>query len=225
MCIRDSFAHSPEHRCAVKSLVQGPGVDRLPHDGFRGEQGILALPTDYSLRHHEDRGAKGFSVRATNASFPAGLHGLRWVVEGGRATPDLSQEFPGPDSYEDDALVIERRGEKPAWVRAGVGSVVSPRFGWVAVAASRFIVAYDLDLGVKLLEAAYDPFSVLGNLWLCVLEALLLVGFPDGCLAVFAPATADNGERCLREVSRRGVSPYACYAVCGNVLALSLIHI
>ncbi len=185
--------YSAECRCAVKSFMWGPGVDHLPHDDLRGEgQGVLELPTAYTLRHHEDRGVKWFSVRATNSSFPDGMHGLRWVVEDGRAVPDLGQTLEGPDGgYEDNALVIERRGGKPVWVRAGVGSVVSPRFGWAAVAGSRFIAVYDLDLGVELLRAPYDPFTI-GSLWLGVLESLLLVSFRDGCLSVVG---RDQGQR------------------------------
>ncbi len=120
----------------------------------------------------------------------------------------------------DEAIVVERRGGSPPWVRAGIGSVVAPVDGWAAVAGSSFVAVFDLHTGDSLLRAEFDPRPI-GGLWLGTTEGLLVLALPDGDVAVFAPGAGGDGSRQLTEVSRHGVGEGAAYATCGDVLAVA----
>jgi hypothetical protein len=87
---------------------------------------------DYAVRALDPRGQR--------LTFPASLRGLRWVVEGGVARLHVGQLDALP--FDDDAVVIEKRGGYPPWVRAGIGAVVSANGGWAAVVGSHFVECF-----------------------------------------------------------------------------------
>jgi hypothetical protein len=214
------------HRATVRAALRGPQTDALPHcDLSACTQDLVTAPRAFCLLQRGESGGRkhvGFVVRALGARFPQSLRGLRWVVEGCQARLVLFRPSAGSwalGAEPDDAAVVERRGDEAPWVRAGVGSVVAPSQHWAAVVGCQFVAAFDLWDGAEVLHAEFDP-RPLGRLWLAAVEACLLVAFPDGELAVFAPVL---GQRRLREVSRHGVGQDALYAVADvDVLAVAV---
>ena len=126
---------------------------------------------DYAVRALDPRGQR--------LTFPASLRGLRWVVEGGVARLHVGQLDALP--FDDDAVVIEKRGGYPPWVRAGIGAVVSAKGGWAAVVGSHFVECFDLETGSRLLHTEFDP-RPLGGLWIAAAATMLGVAFPGGDL-------------------------------------------
>ena len=106
-------------------------------------------------------------------------------MEGGVARLHVGQLDALP--FDDDAIVIEKRGGYPPWVRAGIGAVVSAKGGWAAVVGSHFVECFDLETGSRLLHTEFDP-RPLGGLWIAAAATMLVVAFPGDDLVVFGPS-------------------------------------
>jgi hypothetical protein len=117
-------------------------------------------------------------------------------------------------------------------VRAGIGSVVSAKRAWAALAGSHLVDCFDLRTGDLRLHTEFDA-RPLGRLGLVVADTMLVVSLPNGDFVVLGTNDASLGsvvpavfcqgyQRGFREVSRHVFSPEAVYAICGNVLAVAL---
>jgi hypothetical protein len=235
----------------ARVALQGPLADEMPHYELvdRHRQDIVTAPSKLEVwrasscrteqRHlyvwppregHGDYAVRALDPCGKPLTFPASLRGLRWVVEDGVARLHVGR-LDGHQG-DDGAVVIERRGGFPPWVRAGIGSVVSAKCGWAAVVGSHFVECFQLETGDLLLHTEFDA-RPLGRLWLAVADTMLVVSLPDGDLVVFGPTDAEQGsvvtavfgqgfELGFREVSRYIFGPGAYYAACGDVLAIAL---
>jgi len=138
--------------------LRGPLADEVYHYDLDNQQDIVTAPSRLTVwrsstlarpRPAHPRGwdlsETAYAVRAVDPrdqglKFPTELRGLRWVVEDGVASPRFDPLHGRP--CEDGPIVIERRGGYPPWVRAGIGSVVSAKGGWVAIVGSHFVECF-----------------------------------------------------------------------------------
>ena len=187
----------------ARVALRGPLLDVMPHYDLHERQDIVTAPAKLEVWRADpsnrkphlyvwppqdgrgDYAVRALDPRGQRLTFPTRLRGLRWVVEGRDARLHVGRLDALP--FDDDAVVIEKRGGHPPWVRAGIGAVVSAKGGWAAVVGSHFVECFDLETGSRLLHTEFDP-RPLGGLWIAAAATMLVVAFPGDDLVVFGPS-------------------------------------